>query len=402
MGQYPWEDSIPAVTDAPDDETEGDREGGRNTADVSAAGDPANNGHKFTVGLDTVEFEHVNWLWPGRIPLAKVSIIEGDPDSGKSTITLDLAARVSSGTPMPLNERLGPQEPAGVVLVCAEDDLGDTILPRILAHGGEPAKIGSVTLTRDEQGELIPLAIPDDMHRLRGAIAERDAKLMIIDPITAYLTATINSNNDAQVRRAMTPLKDLAEQTGCAMLLVRHLNKSGELKAKYRGGGSIAFTGAARSVLVVDKHPEQDDVWVMARVKGNLAKVIPSLTYKIESEDLYESPVIRWTGTDKIDADTLLKGKDGREGAETREKAEEFLKEELSEGPKLANDLISDAKKYLSISSRTLDRAKANLGVISKRQRDAKGKTLGWVWALPGMQQPEPLRGDPIPPGSIE
>src|SRR6266542_584927 len=132
---YPWEDSIPDVDDAPEDETEGD---------------PANNGHHFTVGLDTVEFEHVDWLWPGRIPFAKVSIIEGDPDSGKSTITLDLAARVSSGTPMPLLERLGPCEAAGVVLVCAEDDLGDTILPRILAHGGEPAMIGRVTLTREE------------------------------------------------------------------------------------------------------------------------------------------------------------------------------------------------------------------------------------------------------------
>ncbi len=369
---YPWEDSIPDVDDAPDNETEGD---------------PANNGHHFTVGLDTVEFEHVDWLWPGRIPFAKVSIIEGDPDSGKSTITLDLAARVSSGTPMPLQPFVR-NEPAGVVLVCAEDDLGDTILPRILAHGGEPAMIGSVTLTRDEQGELIPLAIPDDMQRLRGAIAERNAKLMIIDPITAYLTATINSNNDAQVRRAMTPLKDLAEQTHCAMLLVRHLNKSGELKAKYRGGGSIAFSGAARSVMVVDKHPEQENVYVMARVKGNLAKTIPSVTYKIESEDLYESPVIKWLGTDKIDADTLLKGHDARTDAPERTQAEEWLRMILENGPMLARDVQSEARKD-GITMITLRRAKEKLGIVPARQRDAKGKTIGWSWALSGVGQSE-------------
>lgn len=390
-----FDDRIPGADDPPDWDSEPPDYLDDLVSKVAAepAGDPTANGSggdPITVGLDTVEFERVVWLWPGRVPLAKVTIIEGDPDSGKSTITLDLAARVSSGTPMPLLEHLGSQPPAGVVLVCAEDDLGDTILPRVLAAGGELAKIGSITLQRDEQGELIPLALPEDMHRLRGAITERSAKLMIIDPITAYLTATINSNNDAQVRRAMTPLGDMAQKTGCAIVLVRHLNKSGELKAKYRGGGSIAFTGAARSVLVVDQHPEQDDIYVLARVKGNLAKRagVPSVTYKIDSDELFESPVIHWIGTDKIDADTLLKGKDGRLDAPARDEAEDFLTQELSDGPRKASDLIKEAKA-IGINERTLNRAKKRLGITVTRQRDQHGKTIGWVWSLPESAQPE-------------
>ena len=144
-----------------------------------------------------------------------------------------------------------------MVIVCAEDDLGDTIVPRLLAHGADLSRIASVPLERDEHGHVRPLSLPEHQDRLELAIRQVDAKLLVIDPITAYLSETINTNNDASVRRATTPLTDLAQRTGTAILLVRHLNKSGELKAKYRGGGSIAFTGAARAVLVVEEHPEQ-------------------------------------------------------------------------------------------------------------------------------------------------
>jgi hypothetical protein len=139
----------------------------------------------------------------------------------------------------------------------------------------------------------------------------------VIDPITAYLSETINTNNDASVRRATTPLADLAQRTGTTILLVRHLNKSGELKAKYRGGGSIAFTGAARAVLVVEEHPEQPGLMVLARVKNNLAKTIPGVGYRVASDELHECPLIAWEGVVHIDADTLLRGHDSRRDAES-------------------------------------------------------------------------------------
>lgn len=332
------------------------------------------------VMLDTITRTHVRWLWPNRIPLGKVTIIEGDPERAKSTITLDLAARTSTGSPMP--GEIQQREAAGVVIVCAEDDLADTIVPRLLAHGADLSRIASVPLERDEHGQVRPLVLPEHQDRLEVAIRQVEAKLLVIDPITAYLSETINTNNDASVRRATTPLTDLAQRTGTAILLVRHLNKSGELKAKYRGGGSIAFTGAARAVLVVEEHPEQPGLMVLARVKNNLAKTIPGIGYRVASDDLYECPLIVWQGVVHIDADTLLRGRDSRRDAEVRAEAEELLRDLLSDGPAR----VADAKKLLAdagISNSTIQRAKQRLRIRSVRERDEQGKTIGWMWQLP-------------------
>jgi hypothetical protein len=330
--------------------------------------------------LDTITRTQVRWLWPSRIPLGKVTILEGDPERAKSTITLDLAARVSTGSPMP--GEIQQREAAGVVIVCAEDDLADTIVPRLLAHGADLSRIASVPLERDEHGQVRPLVLPEHQDRLEVAIRQVEAKLLVIDPITAYLSESINTNNDASVRRATTPLTDLAQRTSCAVLLVRHLNKSGELKAKYRGGGSIAFTGAARAVLVVEEHPEQPGLMVLARVKNNLAKMIPGIGYRMGSDDLFECPLIVWQGVVHIDTDILLRGHDSRRDAEVRAEAEELLSDLLGDGPVR----VADAKKLLTdagISVSTIQRAKQRLRIRSVRERDEQGKTIGWTWELP-------------------
>jgi AAA domain len=215
-----------------------------------------------------------------------------------------------------------------------------------------------------------------------------EAKLLIIDPISAYLSETINSNNDASVRRATTPLADLAQRTGCAILLIRHLNKAGDLKAKYRGGGSIAFTGAARSVLVVDEHPEQPGLMVLARVKNNLAKVIPSVGYTVESEPLYECPLIHWRGPVDIDADTLLRGHDARRDAEARDDAVDLLRELLADGPLPVGE-VKKLTEDAGVTASTLRRAKEHLGIRSDRARDEAGKTTGWTWRLPTDEEAE-------------
>lgn len=336
--------------------------------------------------LSDVKVERVHWLWPGRIPYAKVSIIEGDPDRAKSTVTMDLAARVSTGTPMP-GEPVDRGTPHGVVLVIAEDDLADTVVPRLNAHGGDLARIGSVNLRRDEEGNVIPLTLPEDLDRIRKVVRQTDAGLVIIDPITAYLSETINSNSDASVRRAMTPLAQLAQELGVAIVLVRHLNKSGELKAKYRGGGSIAFTGSARSVLVVEEHPDQPGLMVLARVKGNLARAVPSFGYRVESAPAHESPLIVWTGVVDIDADTLLRGRDGRLDAPQRDEAAEVLRSILGDGPLPVAEVQRQAAEA-GIASRTLERAKKNLGVRAARDRDEiTGQTRQWVWHLPAQDE---------------
>lgn len=332
--------------------------------------------------LSDVTRERVHWLWAGRIPLGKLTIIEGDPELAKSTVTLDLAARLSTHRPMPDGHRL--DQPGGALLVCAEDDVADTIVPRLLAHHADLTRIGTLTLQRDENGVLIPLSLPEDLNRLEEAIQQVDAKLVIIDPITAYLSEKINSHVDASLRRALAPLSDVAQRNGCAVVLVRHLNKASGDKAMYRGGGSIAFSGAARSVMVVGRHPDNDDVIVLARVKNNLSQSIPSIGYRIKSSLEYESPVIDWSPDPiSLDADTLLRGKDGRLEAPQRDLAEEVILDALRTGPRPAPEVKRLALEA-GVSKATLDRAKERLAIKSVRKRDGDGRTVGWEWHLGG------------------
>jgi hypothetical protein len=148
------------------------------------------------VMLDTITRTRVTWLWKDRIPFGKVTIIEGDPERAKSVLTLDLGSRVSTGSPMPDETGqlvLGQRAPAGVVVVCAEDDLADTVIPRLLAHHADLSRIASVPLARDEHGHLKPLILPEDQDRLEVAMRKVAAKLVVIDPITAYLSESINT-----------------------------------------------------------------------------------------------------------------------------------------------------------------------------------------------------------------
>lgn len=334
--------------------------------------------------LSDVQVEPVSWLWKGRIPLRKVTILEGDPDKGKSTITLDLGARVSVGGSLP--DGVALDEPGAVLVICAEDDLADTVAPRLLAAGANLEHIAYLQLKKDDKGRLIPLSIPEDMPRIERGIKEAadrrsvPPKLVIIDPITAYLSEQIHSGNDPQVRKAMQPLKQLAEETGVAILLVRHLNKDGSLRSMYRGGGSIAFSAAARSVLVVDRHPDQEGAFVLAPVKGNLAARAPGLVYRIAASDDFDIPHIEWGEQVAMDADALLSAGDSRKDAPARREAEQFLLDLLQDGPMDSQD-VAKAADAAGLSMRTVKNAKAKLPIRSLRVR-SDGKINKWQWEL--------------------
>jgi RecA-family ATPase len=211
--------------------------------------------------LSEVEPERVEWLWPRRIPSGKITVLDGDPDNGKTVLTVDLAARVTAGLDLPDDT---PTEAAGAVIVSAEDGAADTIRPRFDAADGDPTR---ACLLGDEE----PLAIPGDIPRLERAVRQVEAALVVIDPIMAFLSGDVNSNGDQDVRRALTPLKQMAERTGAAIVLVRHLNKTPGGNPLYRGGGSIGLIGAARSELVVGRHPDDDELRVLAGQKNNLS-----------------------------------------------------------------------------------------------------------------------------------
>jgi hypothetical protein len=236
--------------------------------------------------LSEVEAEAVTWLWQERIPQAKLSLIDGDPEEGKSLVTLDLAARVSTGAAMPDRSACGLPDAADVVLLGIEDGLADTVVPRLMAAGADRQRIHSIdgVPERRATGEIVRLATLADLGSLEAAIRQTGAKLLVVDPLTAFLPAGVDSHNDAEVRAVLAPLAALAERTGCAVLVVRHLNKQPGGNPLYRGGGSIAIIGVARAAMLAAPDPTDPEKLrrVLAVSKSNLARKPPSLAYRIE------------------------------------------------------------------------------------------------------------------------
>ncbi|MEJ7872821.1 MAG: AAA family ATPase, partial [Rubrobacteraceae bacterium] len=232
--------------------------------------------------LSDVKPERVRWLWDGRIVLGKLNLVDGDPGTGKSAATTDLAARVSVGKPWPDGSEC---RAGGVVLLSAEDGLADTIRPRFDAAGGDPSKAVAVSTVPDAEGNERQIAIPDDLPTIEAAIERVGALLVVVDPLMAFLPGDVNSHRDQDIRRALAPLARLAERTGAAVVVVRHLNKGVGGNALYRGGGSIGIVGAARSGLLIAKHPEDESRRVLASIKSNLAAPAPSLVFELASTE---------------------------------------------------------------------------------------------------------------------
>jgi hypothetical protein len=196
-------------------------------------------------------------------------------------------------------------EAAGVVIVSGEDGVADTILPRINAAGGDPSKIVVLSTVPDRDGRERFLSLPEDIPHVKRAIARVGAKLVIFDPLMAFFSANLDAHRDQQVRRALAELAILAEETGAAVVVVRHLNKTSGGNPLYRGGGSIGIVGAARSALLVAKHPEDDQRRVLASQKSNLAEAPPSLAFALG--EAYNGAVrIEWKGETSLKAHALL------------------------------------------------------------------------------------------------
>lgn len=336
----------------------------------------AKNGHaKVPVGtrLSDVVVEQVGWLWNRRIPLGKITVLDGDPGNGKSVLTTDIAARLSVGRTFPDGQ---PCEAAGVVIMNAEDGLADTIRPRLDAAGGDPSRVLSLaTVPVGDEGDERHLTIPEDIPTIEEGIRVISAKLVIIDPLMAFLSGRSDAHKDQDVRRALAPLARMAERTGAAVLLVRHLNKAQGGNPLYRGGGSIGIIGAARAGLLVGEHPEEDGLRVLAGNKSNLSPDPESLAYRIVTA-ANGAARIEYAGVTEARADALLRTPGDPEQKSAMREAMEFLRGELKDGPVAAN-AIKERARNNGISDATLRRAKADLRIASRKEGDG-----GWVWQL--------------------
>ena len=329
--------------------------------------------------LSDVEKEEVVWLWEGRIPRGKITVLDGDPGLGKSAFTTDLSARVSVGRPFPDGSEC-PE--GGVVLMNAEDGLADTIRPRLDAAGGDPSKVLALAEIPDEANpeQDRVLSLPEDLGVLEQGIGRVGAVLVVIDPLMAFLGGDTNAHKDQDVRRALASLKSLAERTGVAVVLVRHLNKGGGGNPIYRGGGSIGIIGAARAGLIVASDPNDPEERrrVLAGSKNNLAEMAGSVAFRVTTAQNGAARV-EWLGETDLGARDLVKVPLDDEEKSALDEAVDFLRDELDSGGHAmsAKQIEKDAKDA-GISQRTLHRAKAHLRIRSKREMDGF-----WSWNLP-------------------
>ena len=352
--------------------------GGAGNAVATAAAGPGPLGGLVVVRVADVAAEQVRWLWPGYLPRGKLVVLDGDPDLGKSTLTLDLAARVSRGHPMPDGAPL--DGPAGVVLLTAEDGVADTVRPRLEAAGADLARVHVVTGAEVGDGTTRLPAIPGDVPALEAAAVACGAALVVVDVLNAFLAADVDAYRHQDVRRALHPLAEMAARTGAAVVALRHLSKSGGSHALYRGGGSIGIIGAARVGLLVAKDPDDEGRRVLAVTKSNLAALGSSLRYWLEPDDERGCARLRWEGTTDHRAGDLLAAATDEERSELGD-ACGFLVDLLASGPVAARAVVAAAERA-GVSTATLRRAKARLAVRSAKV-GAPGEEGEWRWVLP-------------------
>ena len=318
----------------------------------------------LAVRMADVAPEQVEWLWHPYIPFGKLTSVEGDPGVGKSWLTMALAAQLSRGAKLPGASRTAA--PETVLILTAEDGAGDTIRPRLDALGADVSKVHAITA---------PLAFnKEGAATLKAEIVRLHAALVIIDPIVAYLPDKTDMNSASAVRPVLARLARIAEETGAAIVFVRHLSKGAKDKPMYRGLGSIDFTAACRSVLMVGADPNDASKRVVAHAKSNLAQTGPSQAYTIKGGRF------AWAGRSSLSAEDLGAPPPDADQRSAREEAQEFLLQTLADGPKPALDVFADADKQ-RISRASLRRAKGDLGVVAEKMPDH------WEWSLPRSQR---------------
>ena len=252
--------------------------------------------------LSWVEPMRTEWLWRQWLPLGCITVLDGDPGLGKSTLIASLAARITTGRSMPPFVDATEVDPAAVVMLSAEDCPARTIAPRMKLAGADLENVILFEAVRRDDEE--PVTLPCDVKHLETVVIDHKAKLVVIDPLTAYLDESVNTYKDHDVRRCLRQLHKLAEEQQFALLIVRHLNKAMGMSAKHRGGGSMGIIGAARAGWMVGTDPNDSDSQVLAVSKCNLSARPESLRYRIETVDDWS--VIEWLGTCDVDADALV------------------------------------------------------------------------------------------------
>jgi phage/plasmid primase-like uncharacterized protein len=342
--------------------------------------------------LADVTARPIEWLWRPWIPLGAITLLDGDPGLGKSTITIDLAARVTRGWAMPPVGGTSADSPGGVLLLGAEDNLEYTTRPRLDAAGADVSRVHALEAIQTAEGERPPV-LPWDLSLVERMIAERDVRLVVVDPFMAFLDGELDAHRDQDVRRCMHRLKLLAEKFNVAILIIRHLNKLIGGPALYRGGGSIGITGAVRSAFVVGKNPNDQQQCVLAPVKCNLAAKPKSLLYAVET--VGEVSRIGWLGETELQADDVLAHSGGRKRKTTGEQCAGAIRVYLADGPKETEGMDAWLKQH-GYTEYAIKAGRRLAGV--KVQRVGYGAEGKWMAELSESERAGEQDEDPLPP----
>ncbi len=310
------------------------------------------------IHMSEIESEEVSWLWYPFIPYGKLTIVQGDPGDGKTTFVLNVAAKLSKAEA--LDETMKCEEPIHIIYQTAEDGLADTVKPRLEKAGADCTRISVI----DESDKS--LSMVDE--RLEEALQRTNAKLLILDPIQAYLGGGMDMNRANEARDMTKRLGVLAEKYKCAIVLIGHMNKAAGNKAAYRGMGSIDFYAVARSVLLVGRIEGEPELRALVQIKNNLAAFGHSKAFRL-SENGFD-----WIGDYEITADEVLGGIAPK--TNKTEQAKELLRELAKEKSMLPSNEIIELAKQENISKRTLENAKKELGIRAKKINSV------WYWVL--------------------
>ena len=314
------------------------------------------------IRMSDVELTPVEWLWKPYLPFGKLSVLQGNPGEGKTYFAMHLAAACTNGKLLPNMERM---EPFNVIYQTAEDGLGDTVKPRLIEAG---ADLDRVLVIDDSE---VQLTLSDE--RIEKAIIENNARLVIIDPIQAYLGADVDMNRANEVRPIFMRLGQVAQRTGCAILLIGHLNKAAGMQSLQRGLGSIDIAAAVRSVMFIGKLKHDPTMRILTHEKSSLAPPGASLAFSLGDEGGF-----RWVGEYDITADEMLSGIEPQRETKTQQ-AKDLICTLLAGGKQVLSEDIDKAALERDIPGRTVRDAKRELGDALKSKIVEGRKKVFWM-----------------------
>lgn len=312
------------------------------------------------INFEDVEVSQVRWLAKPYFPLGKLVIVQGDPGEGKTTFMLNLISILTNSKDKEGNYT---RQPVHTIYLNAEDGLNDTIKPRLLAAGADCNYVHTIDDSR------VPLTLDDP--RIEEAIYMTDAKLLVIDPLQAYLGAGIDMHRANEIRPVMTYLASVAERTGCTIVLIGHMNKAQGMKSTYRGLGSIDLVAAARSVIVIAKDKSNPDIRVIAQIKNSLAPIPKPCAFKI-----IDGGDIQFIGEYDCDVEDLLMGIGNN--AEYNE-AVNIIRTELENGEKPQREIMKKIS-HLELSQNKISKIKKSLNIESVKRGNI------WFWTMKNKQ----------------